>query len=147
MTKQPLLSPRKPFTHQPKRVEDAPRRFAGRTILCLGDLPGSAVIERYFQERGWRVQRASSGSEAREIAHANHASAAIIAEYPPNDQSGWLTCWKLLGDRPMMDVVIVGERTVEEGTRLANFVGASAYVTASESTAGICRALAEATAF
>ena len=147
MNQQPLLSPRKPSTLHGKRTPDAPRRVAGRTILCLGDLPGAAVIERFFQERGWRVQRASSGSEVRAIAYAHQASAAIITEYPPNDQSGWLTCWKLLGDRPMMNVVIVGDRDAAEGRRWADFVGASAYVPASESTAGICRALAEATAF
>ena len=147
MNQQPTMSPRKPSILYGKRIDDAPRRSAGRMILCLGNLPGMAVIERYFQERGWRIHLAGSGNEAREAAYALEATAAIVAEYAPNEESGWLTCWKLLSGKPKMNIVIVGDRDVDEGSRLADFVGASAYVPASQSAAGICRALAEATAF
>jgi hypothetical protein len=111
-------------------------------VVCLGTLPGAPVIERYFQERGWKVMAANSGAEARQLARVCIEPVVLLAEETA-DESGWLTCWKVLSDRPNARVCVVGPRPAEEGARLAKLVKATAYIPQSESAVGIARALKE----
>ena len=141
MNQHPVITPRKPLPSAGKRSEESARRPSGRMVLCLGGLPNAAVIERYFQERGWKVFVSDSAIEARSLSRASNASVAVLAEEVPGDESGWLTSWKLLHDHPKTQVIVVGTRPAEQGGRFAEFVGAKAYVPATESAAGIGRAL------
>jgi len=130
-------------THKPhRRDEDGHRRLAGRMVLCLGRLPTAAVIERYFQERGWRIHLAQSGMEARRMVREHRASVAMLAEEAPDQESGWLTCWKLLHELPKTRVVVLGPSHVERGSKRAEIVGASAYLHESTSAATVYRTLA-----
>jgi DNA-binding response OmpR family regulator len=110
-------------------------------IMCLGDLPQSAVIERYFQERGWKVVLAETGGDARRLVQQHGAGVALLAEEPPFEESGWLTCWKLLSEAPGTQVVVVGTSETEQGERQAEIVGAAAYVHADEPASSIFRTL------
>lgn len=143
MTHQPIYTARNPSPARGKRAEGTARRPSGRMVLCLGQLPQAAVIERYFQERGWKVLLAPSGYDARTMARKSGASVVVLAEESPAQESGWLTCWKLLSEMPNAQVIVVGSRSAEEGCRLAEFVGASAYVPATESALGIDYAMQE----
>lgn len=141
MNQQPVISSRKPCPGMGNRCEETARRPVNRVVLALGGTGQAAVLERLFQERGWRVQIASSGAEARALARKCGTAAVLLAEQPALDESGWLTCWKLLRDRPKVKVLIVGDRTPESGARLAKFVGACGYIPASESALKIAAAL------
>lgn len=141
MNQQPVISSRKPCPGMGNRCEEAVRRPVNRVVLALGEMGQTAVLERLFQERGWKVQIASSGAEARALARKCSTAAVLLAEQPACDESGWLTCWKLLRDRPKVKVIIVGTRPAESGSRLAKFVGACGYVPASESAMKIAAAL------
>jgi ActR/RegA family two-component response regulator len=110
-------------------------------VMSLGDLPASAVIERYFQERGWRVHVAESSCEVRELVRKHGASAALLAEELPNQESGWLTCWKLLSEVPKTQIVVLGSSHAERGARWAKAVGAVGYLRANEPASAVYRAL------
>jgi CheY-like chemotaxis protein len=140
MMKQPAINHRKPGLQPVIREEDTQRR-TGRMVMCLGDLPLSAVIQRYFQEHGWKVHLAESGCEARSLVRKHGASVALLAEEPPRQESGWLTCWKLLNESPKTRVVVLGSSHAERGARWAQAIGAVAYLRASEPASAIFRTL------
>jgi len=131
----------RPTRKQHRRDEDGTRRLAGRMVLCVGELANAAVIERYFQERGWRVHLAESGIQARQLVREQRASVALLAEEATDQESGWLTCWKLLHESPKTRVVVLGSSHAERGARRAEIVGAERYLHESESAATVYRAL------
>jgi len=133
MNQQPVISTRKTSPGGKK---------PGRMVVCLGALPNAPVIERYFQERGWKVQAAMSGTEARLLVRQSIEPVVLLAE-ETSEESGWLTCWKVLSDRPDSQVCVIGPRPAEEGARLAQLVKAAAYIPQSESAAGIALVLKE----
>jgi hypothetical protein len=104
-------------------------------------MPHGPVLERCLQERGWKVHLAASGAEARLVAFAHDVSAAVLAAEPARDESGWLTCWKLLHAHPKVRVLIVGAQPMERGQRMADFVGAAGYLSASASASAIAGSL------
>jgi ActR/RegA family two-component response regulator len=144
MSLQPVMTQHKPLCALRMRGMDGVRRVAGRMVLALGGLPHAAVVERYFQERGWRVAPAGSGMEARALARKAPASTVVLVEELAGDESGWLTAWKLLHERPDACVIVVGDGPEDVGRRRAEFIGATAYVSAANTAAGIAVALAEA---
>ena len=141
MIPQPIVTDRRPSPTAGKRCEEIPRRSSGHMILCLGALPHAEFIERYFQERGWNVFVAQSASAARSLSRSSRAPVAVLAEEVPGDESGWLTTWKLLHDNPKAQVVVVGTGSPEKGFRLAELVGASAYVADADPAVAIGLAL------
>ena len=140
MNQQPVIFNRK-TSSVGKRNEEVSRR-PGRMVVCLGNLPHVAVIERYFQERGWKVQLAGSADEARLLIRQSDATVALLAEDAP-DESGWITCWKVLSDQPATQVCVIGTKPADEGSRFADFVGAAAYISAAEPASGIAQILKE----
>ena len=60
---------------------------------------------------------------------------------PANAESGWLTCKKLLMERPALRVILVAATPNPEHARLAEFVGAAAYVAAAVPTAAVRSAM------
>ena len=141
MKQQPVISTTRKTSCLFASRKDAARRYARRMVLCLGDLPQSAVMERFFQERGWKVLMAASGQDVRQLVKKCEVSVVVIAEEQKELESGWLTCWKLLNEKPETDVIIVGNRAIEQGARFAHFVGARAYVAAEDSPSTISRLL------
>jgi hypothetical protein len=141
MSQQPVISSRRPSSFLGKRLEESFHCRNARMVLALADLPQASVIERYFQEGGWNVFLAASGCEARRLARRFGASAVLLAEEPPNEESGWLTSWKLLRDRPKVRVVVIGRQPAEWGRRFAEFVGAAGYVNALEPVASVAGVL------
>jgi DNA-binding response OmpR family regulator len=113
-------------------------------VLCLGGWPRAAVLERYFQERGWKVYIADSADSARRFVRKHGPSVVLLADEPADHESGWLTAWKLLRDKPGSKVVLVGNLPVEKGKRFAKIVGATDYLPGSETAVGLARLLQEA---
>ncbi|MCE9532824.1 MAG: hypothetical protein K8T89_17135 [Planctomycetes bacterium] len=139
MYKLPNIPERKP--NAGPRGEDGFRRNGKRMVLCLGQLTQAAVIERFFQERGWSVRLAKTEQEARTLARDSASCVVLLAEENAESESGWLTCWKLLSDKPNAKVIVLGDQAPDQGSRMAGFVGAMAYVAAKDSAAGISRVL------
>jgi DNA-binding response OmpR family regulator len=141
MSQQPVICNRTPTPVKWKKGEEGARRPLGRIVLAVGDMPHGPVLERCLQERGWKVHVAATGAEARSVAYAHDVSVAVLAAEPARDESGWLTCWKLLHDRRKVRVLIVGAQPAERGQRMADFVGAAGYVPASASASAIAGSL------
>lgn len=137
MYQQPTTESRKSNGPHGLCDENPPRRRCGKLVLSLSELPQAAVIERYFQERGWKVHLATDGADARRQVKKIKASVVILSEQAGAHESGWLTCWKLLSESPNTKVIVVGESHVERGSRNAGLVGAAGYVHASDSAAAV----------
>ena len=90
-------------------------------------LPNSAVQNAAadrLQRAGWRVYRAATIASLRRLA-CRLAPEVIVMSVDGSDESGWLTCAKLLRGAPRMRVIVVGETTAKERA-LARFIGAEA---------------------
>ena len=143
MNQQPVISARKPVGSL-NRHDDSALSIRNRMVLCLGAWPRAAVLERYFQERGWRVHIADSADSARRFVRKHGPSVVLLADENTDHESGWLTSWKLLREKPESKVVLVGNLPVEKGKRFVEIVGATDYLPSSETAAGLARLLQEA---
>jgi DNA-binding response OmpR family regulator len=104
------------------------RRANRGIILALPNSTLKAVLTERLRQRGWHVWRAASHGELRRLT-ATHFPAVAVLAAEGCEESGWLTCAKLLRAQPHMRVFLVGEEDpLAEG--LAGFVGAAALVPA-----------------
>jgi DNA-binding response OmpR family regulator len=83
-------------------------------------------VERSFRQDGWTVYTADSGPEARRLA-GKLPRPLVVLEADLPDESGWLTCAKLLEERPGTQVILVGPIT-PRNRAFAAFVGAARLV-------------------
>ena len=108
----------------------AHERSAGyRPCLVLAD-PDPAYASataRSFRRLGWDVYEAKVGPEARRVARMLEADLVLLDARLPGE-TGWLTCAKLLRERPQTRVILVAGTADPHGVRLAAFVGARALV-------------------
>ncbi len=106
---------------------DLPLYFRPRLVLADHHSAHAALTCRQFRRLGWEVHLASSGPEARRLVRLLEPQAIVLA-VGLRDESGWLTCAKLLLEHPNMKVVLLAERSTESMGRFARFVGATALV-------------------
>src|SRR5262249_51827815 len=105
----------KPFVNRPHLVLAHPNAgYAGS--IC-----------RYYRRMGWETHLARSAQEARVLAR-ELAPAVVVLSTDLPDESGWLTCDKLLHERPGQKVVLVTARSTPANRHFAQFVGAAALV-------------------
>jgi DNA-binding response OmpR family regulator len=102
-----------------------------RVVVALNDGPQARAVLATFRRQGWEVHVPANGVDARQVARESRARAVVLDATPDGDESGYLTCKKLLLERPTTKVVLVGENVLDDDRRLAAFVGASALVGAS----------------
>ena len=108
----------------------AHERSAGyRPCLVLADADPAyaAATSRSFRRLGWDVYEARSGPEARRLARMLEADLVLLDARLP-EETGWLTCAKLVRERPGTKVILVDHDADAHGLRLAHFVGARALV-------------------
>lgn len=129
----------------PSAAEKAPSRTA-RLVLALPDTPRRGEIRQYFADQGWEVHIARSSCEVRTLAHKLSPAATVLAADGSGGESGWLTCSKLVLERPRLRVVLVGEKPSPRTERLAAFVGAASYLPQSASLQALERAVVGSTA-
>jgi DNA-binding response OmpR family regulator len=115
---------------------EKPLSFRPRMVLAYADSAHAALSCRHFRRLGWEVHLASSGTEARRLARAL-APAVVVLDTQLRDESGWLTCAKLVAERPGQKVVLVGVGLTPESYRFAHFVGAAALVNRDEGAAAL----------
>ncbi|HEY1376451.1 MAG TPA: hypothetical protein VGF55_06635 [Gemmataceae bacterium] len=89
--------------------------------------PAAAAADR-LRRAGWRVYRATSCADLRRLVSRVRPEAVALAA-DGFDESGWLTCAKLLRDEPHLRVILVGDPPAD-GAEYARFVGAEALVPA-----------------
>jgi CheY-like chemotaxis protein len=96
-------------------------------VMAHAHPESQAVLARRFRRLGWDVYQASSGPEARRLARMLAADMVILHVDLP-EESGWLTCDKLIREQPSVSVILVGDDLSPRNQELAGFVGASALV-------------------
>jgi DNA-binding NarL/FixJ family response regulator len=115
---------------------DKPFRLQPRLVLAYADSAHAALSCRFFRRQGWEVHLASSGAEARRLARTLTPQVTVL-DTDLQDESGWLTCAKLVADNPEARVVLVSPQVDRASVALADFVGASAVVPRSAGPAAL----------
>src|SRR5262245_48423235 len=96
-------------------------------LIAHADSGYAARASRAFRRVGWDVYVARTGPEARRLARMLYPDLAILdADLP--EESGWLTCEKLVSEQPLLRVILVGAVDSSENEDFAAFVGATGYV-------------------
>jgi DNA-binding response OmpR family regulator len=104
-----------PFLHRPR-------------LVMAHTNPGFAgSVCRYYRRRGWETHVAGSAHEVRLLARRLSPEVIVLGTDLP-DESGWLTCGKLIHENPEQKVVLVADRSTPRNRHFAAFVGAAALV-------------------
>ncbi len=97
-------------------------RIRERVVLSLNDTVFAAWIARHLRRLGWEVHMARSGGEARGLCQ-DLSPQVVVLDTRLQDQSGWLTCEKILRDNPTLKVILVASQPEPNGQAFADFVG------------------------
>jgi DNA-binding response OmpR family regulator len=98
-----------------------------RLVFGYVDSTHAALSCRSLRRQGWEVHLASSAAEARRLTQALDPE-VIVLDTDLRDESGWLTCAKLVAENPERPVVLVAPDAGSENQKLAAFAGASTLV-------------------
>ena len=98
-----------------------------RVVVALNDTVFAAWIARRLRRLGWGVHLARSAAEARRLT-AEFSPQVVVLDTQLWDQSGWLTCEKILRYDPTLRVVLVASQRERDGDAFAEFVGAAAMI-------------------
>ena len=96
-------------------------------VLAHADAAYAAFASRAFRRLGWDVYVTRSGPETRRLARMLNPSVVVLAVDLP-EESGWLTCDKLVREQPYRKVILVGSDFSAENEAFAAFIGAAALV-------------------
>jgi DNA-binding response OmpR family regulator len=97
-------------------------------VLALPESDVAAETAERLHGFGWRVHRVADCDALRELT-CHMAPDVVVLPADGPDESGWLTCAKLMRAIPRLRVLVVGEPT-GEATQMARFIGAEAPVPA-----------------
>jgi DNA-binding response OmpR family regulator len=101
---------------------------ARNVVLALPESPVTRETAERLRASGWRVHRVADGEALRRLA-CRMTPEVVVLPADGTDESGWLTCAKLLTAIPRPRVIVVGELTAD-AAELARFIGAEAPVPA-----------------
>ena len=96
-------------------------------ILAHGDVAFASEASRAFRRLGWDVYITRSGPETRRMARMLNPSVVVLAADLP-EESGWLTCDKLIREQPFRKVILVSSGFSTENEAFAAFIGAAGLV-------------------
>jgi DNA-binding response OmpR family regulator len=96
-------------------------------ILAHADAAYAALASRAFRRLGWDVYLTRSGPETRRLARMLNPSVVVLEADLP-EESGWLTCDKLVREQPYRKVILVGVDFSAESESFAAFIGAAGVV-------------------
>ena len=105
-------------------ARDLANRASRSVVLALPDSPLAAETADRLRRSGWRVYRATDCTGLRRLAW-RALPEVVVLPAEGFDESGWLTCAKLLRASPRLRVILVGAR---DGRDYALFVGAESLV-------------------
>jgi len=94
--------------------------FRPLLVLAYVDSAHAAHCGRYFRRLGWEVRLVASAGEARRlVADCNPRAVVLDTELP--DESGWLTCAKIMQECPECRVFLLApERGYDTNQNLAS---------------------------
>jgi hypothetical protein len=107
-------------------ARDLKSRATRSAVLALPESPLANATADRLRRAGWRVYRATDCAGLRRLAW-RVIPEVVVLPADGFDESGWLTCAKLLRASPRLRVILVGE---PGGRAYARFVGAEALVSA-----------------
>jgi DNA-binding response OmpR family regulator len=96
-------------------------------VLAHADAGYAATAARAFRRRGWDVYLARTGPEARRLVRMLAAD-LVVLHTNLDGESGWLSCAKLVAERPLLEVVLVADAPTHLAHRFAAFAGADSLV-------------------
>jgi len=108
-------------------------------LIAYADAEYSAKAEPALRRLGWDVYVSGTGASARRLTRMLHPEVVVLSTQLP-DESGWLTCDKLMRDYPLLKVVLVSPEASVEGESFATFVGAAAYVSEADGVEALTHA-------
>ncbi len=110
-----MATPREPIATRPQLLIAHPSAEYVRSVC------------RHYQGLGWDTHQTETARKARVLARTVAPTVVVLAIELP-DESGWLTCDKILLDRPRQKVVLITDYTKQANQCFAEFVGAAALV-------------------
>jgi DNA-binding response OmpR family regulator len=108
-------------------------------LVAHADPEYASAVARDFRRLGWDTCTARTGPEVRRLARLLGTDLVVLDTDLP-DESGWLTCAKLVQELPRIKVVLVTDAVDARREQFAAFVGARALVACD---AGVPALLAE----
>src|SRR5437879_772872 len=103
------------------------RALRPRLVVAYADSAHAALCARHFRRLGCEVHLAHSGPDARRLAQLLAPECVILDTQLP-DESGWLTCAKMMLENGAQKMVLISANVTPEEARLAEAVGAAALV-------------------
>src|SRR5205085_10293291 len=93
-----------------ERLMNAEREEPIRPCLLVahGDATYAALVSRAFRRLGWDTYAARTGPEARRLAAMLQPDLLVMAT-DLEEESGWLTCEKVLREQPQLRVFLIGD--------------------------------------
>ena len=79
-------------------------------------------ISPVFEQDEAIIAAAGSGEEARQLCW-EYSPQVVVLDTRLQDQSGWLTCEKMLRDDPTLKVILFASQPEADGEAFAEFVG------------------------
>lgn len=114
------------------RTDPAREAVLARPAVALA-LPagrGADDLAAELELNGVRVKR--TAGDCGRLARVAGGVTAVVLSAGGAEQSGWLTCAKLLAARPNLRVILIDERFNAKRERLALFAGATAVLDATQ---------------
>jgi DNA-binding response OmpR family regulator len=102
-------------------------RVRERVVLALNDTVLAAWIARQLRRLGWAVHSTQSGEEARRL-RREHSPQVVVLDIQLKDQTGWLTCEKILRDDPTLKVILFSSQSEINGEAFAEFLGSAKWI-------------------
>jgi CheY-like chemotaxis protein len=109
-----------------------------RPCLILGHSDSNYAINarRALRQLGWDVYLAGTGPEARRLAKML-AAEIVILDTELSEESGWLTCEKLVRDEIPLKVFLVSKTVNPVSEEFRQFVGAAGLISYHDGVEGL----------
>ena len=102
-------------------------RIRERVVVALNDTIFAAWIGRHLRRLGWGVHLARSAVHARQLT-AEFSPRVVVLDTQLPDETGWLTCEKMIRHDPTVKVVLVASEPGLGAKAFAQFVGAAVLI-------------------
>lgn len=116
--------------------------FRPRLVLACATSHHASQTSRHLRRLGWEVHLASSGPDARRLVAAL-APQVVILDVDLAEESGWLTCAKVVLEPLAPQVVLVTEAPAAGDYRFARMVGATALLARESGVNGLVAEMRE----
>jgi hypothetical protein len=113
-----------------------PTRYPPCLLVAQAEPAHAALTARSFRRVGWDVYTARTGPEVRRLARMLAPRLVVLDTLLP-EESGWLTCEKLVHELAGVRVLLVDDEACPLRESLAHFVGAAALVARGDAPAAL----------